>query len=159
VRKTAVWLLLACLILAAAAGCKKKSPKIKDKPAIIEEEKTISHDPSNLEEAIQLYENPSSSRDLETAVNTLYQYAYGNDPEAQYYLGLARWEGNGSQQSDLEAYVWWTIAARQHHLEAMNRIEDAEALFTREELDEIANRANDWEEKVRVTPEMSQQRP
>lgn len=36
----------------------------------------------------------------------------------------------------------------------MNRIEDVETRFTQEWLDEINNRANDWQEKVRATPEL-----
>ena len=79
--------------------------------------------------------------------------AYSNDPEAQYYLGLAIHEGKGAEQSDLEAYVWWAIAARQYHLKSMDRIENTKDLFDEEDLAEIKNRANDWAEEVRNTPE------
>ncbi len=148
-------LIVAILIpLLALAGCKvRKTAEQKPQPRK-EEAKPVPREPSTLEDAIRLYDNSSSARDADAAVKVFYKYAYSNDPEGQYRLGLARWEGKGSEQSDLEAYVWWTIAAQQHHLEAMNRIEDVATRFDQEWLDEITNRANDWKERVRVTPEM-----
>lgn len=69
--------------------------------------------------------------------------AYGCKREAQYYLELARLEGKDAKQNDLEAFVWWTIAARQYHLEYMNRIKNMKELFNKEDLAEINVRAND----------------
>lgn len=149
--------LLLAVVLAFAAACKDKdqAPPPRDSlPRNEQQAKPPAPALSELEAAVRLYTSSSSPQDHDKAVKVFYKYAYGNDPEGQYYLGLARWDGKGSEQSDLEAYVWWTIAARQHHLEAMNRIEDVETRFTQEWLDEINNRANDWQEKVRVTPEL-----
>ncbi len=153
-KRTALWLLIACLILAALPGCKGKNPPPQKAPDTRVPETPINRNPSTLEEAIWLYDSSSSATDHEAAVKVFYKYAYSNDPEGQYRLGLARWEGKGSEQSDLEAYVWWTIAARQHHLESMNRIEDVATRFDQEWLDEITNRANDWQVHVSVTPEI-----
>lgn len=150
-------ILILGLVLAFAAACQEK-----EKTASPPEQQPRGEQPaqpapaklSELDEAVRLYSASTSFRDQEKAVQVFYKYAYSNDPEGQYQLGLARWEGKGSQQSDLEAYVWWTIAAQQHHLEAMNRIEDVATRFDQEWLDEITNRANDWKERVRVTPEL-----
>ena len=125
-----------------------------DQAAVAENEEPVSLEPAKLQEAIRLYENPTSAGDAETAVKVFNQFAYSNNPEGQYYLGLARWEGKGADQSGLEAYVWWTIAARQKHQEAQKRIEDREILFNQDDLDEIRNRADDWDEKVRSMPEL-----
>lgn len=141
-----------CLSLLLAFGCKREAPKMPP-PAETESPQEASTIPSSLEEAIYLYENPSSPRDAEESVKVFSAQAYSNDPEAQYYLGLARHEGKGAGKSDLEAYVWWTIAARQYHLRSMDRIENIKDLFSEEDLAEIKNRANDWEEKIRNTPE------
>ncbi len=145
-----VFVLLCFLLL--AFGCKREAPRMPP-PAEDQATQTASAKHTTLEGAIQLYENSSNPLDAEECVKIFNAYAYSNDPEAQYYLGLARAEGKGADQSDLEAYVWWTIAARQHHLNSMNRIENVQARFTEDELAEINNRANDWEEKIRNTPE------
>lgn len=142
-----------CLLLLLAFGCKREAPRMPP-PAEAESPQAVSTIPSNLEEAIYLYENPSSPGDAQESVKVFNAQAYSNDPEAQYYLGLARHEGKGADQSDLEAYVWWTIAARQYHLKSMDRIENVKELFDEADLAEIKNRADDWEEKVRSTPEM-----
>jgi TPR repeat protein len=143
-----------CLLLLLAFGCKREAPRMPP-PAETESPEVPSTTPSSLEEAIYLYENPSSPGDVKESVKVFNTQAYSNDPEAQYYLGLARHEGKGADQSDLEAYVWWTIAARQYHLRSMDRIENIKDLFGEEDLAEIKNRADDWEEKVRSTPEMN----
>ncbi|MCB5271278.1 MAG: hypothetical protein LHW56_05485 [Candidatus Cloacimonetes bacterium] len=141
------------LLLLLAFGCRREAPKMPP-PEDAESPQEAFTIPSSLEEAIYLYENPSSPRDAQESVKVFNAQAYSNDPEAQYYLGLARHEGKGAGQSDLEAYVWWTIAARQYHLKSMDRIENIKELFGEADLAEIINRANDWEEKVRNTPEM-----
>lgn len=142
---------LACLLL--SFGCKRE-PRKSPPATEAESPQTASPKPTNLKEAIQLYENSSQPLDAQEAVKIFNRQAYSNDPEAQYYLGLARFEGKGAEQSDLEAYVWWTIAARQYHLKSMDRIENMHELFGKEDLAEIDNRAKDWAEKVRNTPEM-----
>lgn len=152
-RKSIILLLIALFCLLLPFGCKRK---VRKGPPAVETEVPLaaSAKPSNLKEAIYLYENSAQPLDAEEAVIVFYSNAYGNDPEAQYYLGLARSEGRGAEQSDLEAYVWWTIAARQYHLKSMDRIENVQELFGKEDLAEIDNRAKDWAEKVRNTPEM-----
>ncbi|MCB5279411.1 MAG: hypothetical protein LHW59_07830 [Candidatus Cloacimonetes bacterium] len=142
-----------CLLLLLAFGCKKEAPRMPPPPEA-ESPEAPSTILSNLEEAIYLYENSSNPGDAQESVKVFYTQAYSNDPEAQYYLGLARSEGKGAEQSDLEASVWWTIAARQYHLRSMDKIENIKELFDEEDLAEIINRAKDWEEKVRNTPEM-----
>jgi len=152
-RKSIILLLIALGTLLLSFGCKCKVQK---SPPAVEAEapQAASAKPQSLKEAIQLYETSFHPLDAEESVRVFYSNAYGNDPEAQYYLGLARWEGRGAEQSELEAYVWWTIAARQYHLDSMNRIENVKEIFSREDLAEIDNRAKDWAEKVRNTPEM-----
>lgn len=141
-----------CLLLMFAFGCQ---PKEAESPAPPAEKVSIPVKPTTLETAIQLYENTSNPQEAKDAVEVFNTYAYRNDPEGQYYLGLARLEGKGAQQSDLQAYVWFTIAARQHHLQAMDKLENVEELFGKDDLAEITNQANDWDEKVRNTPEMN----
>ena len=150
---------ISILILTAACKAKDQAPQSRDSLAR-EEQPAMPPTPalSDLDEAVRLYTNAASPTDNDTAVKVFYKFAYLNDPQGQYYLGLARWDGKGAEQSDLEAYVWWTIAARQQHQESINRIKDVKSRFTQEWQEEITNRANDWEVKVQATPEMQPSR-
>jgi len=56
-----------CLLLLLAFGCKREAPRMPP-PAEAESPQAVSTIPSNLEEAIYLYENPSSPGDAQESV-------------------------------------------------------------------------------------------
>ncbi|MGC9362729.1 MAG: hypothetical protein ACP5F3_07365 [Candidatus Syntrophosphaera sp.] len=145
-------------ILAAITGCGKERPEPQAAPESPAEQDTLDDSlPEkilSLQDAIEAYESGAAGERLEQAIALFRQHSYGNDPQAQYYLGKAHHEGAGVQQSNLEAYYWWTVAARNGYIAAMDAVEDADRKFSQEDLEEIQNRADDWEEHVRVTPEI-----
>jgi hypothetical protein len=155
--KNATLALLLCFTLASFIGCKPKpEPKSTQES---QAEQGVEQVPQprqilTLQDAIDAYESGASGERLDQAIALFRQYSYGNDPQAQYYLGKAHHEGFGVQQSKLEAYYWWTVSARNGYIDAMDAVEDAERKFNQADLEEIENRADDWEEHVRVTPEI-----
>ena len=58
------------------------------------------------------------------------------DAEAQYNLGLKYEKGHGVKQDDEQAVAWWTLAAEQGYMEALNSKKEAEAKMTPAEVAE-----------------------
>lgn len=143
---------------AAFTGCGKERPEPQASPESPAKQDTLDDFVPKkiltLQDAIEAYESGAVGERLEQAIALFRQHSYGNDPQAQYYLGKAHHEGIGVERSNLEAYYWWTVSARNGYIAAMDAVEDAERKFSQEDLEEIQNRADDWEEHVRVTPEI-----
>ncbi|MBW6514507.1 MAG: hypothetical protein K0B87_07110 [Candidatus Syntrophosphaera sp.] len=142
-----------CLILFALSGCKRNKPEAQERQPISETPDAM--EIVTLQDAVNAYEAGAKGTELDKAVALFRQQSYGNDPQAQYYLGRAHYDGRGVQQSRLEAYYWWTVSARNGYLDAMNASENAGEVFNVDDQAEIENRANDWFEHVRVTPELN----
>ncbi len=139
--------IVACLALACAIGCKKEAPEpafqdsLEAKPAALVD--------STLQSVIRVFETSQAEADLAMAVGILRTYAYRNNPEAQFHCGQASWLGRGIEQSAMEAYVWWAIASGYGYAPAQEKIRGLENRLSKEDFDEVNNRANDWFEKYR----------
>ncbi|MFO8145224.1 MAG: hypothetical protein R6T89_05815 [Candidatus Syntrophosphaera sp.] len=151
-------ILMILLVLAIFTGCKKDRPEPQaSQQSQMEQsgpEDSLPEKIGTLQDAMEAYDAGVTGERLEQAIAIFRQNAYGNDPQAQYYLGKAHHAGLGVTQSRLEAYYWWTVSARNGYLDAQDAVEDAQDKFSEEDLAEINNRANDWQEHVRVTPEI-----
>ena len=104
---------------------------------------------TTLEEAVALFEKAKIKSDIDIAVEKLRMYSYRNQGEAQFYLGKAYLEGKGVDKSQLEAYYWFTIAARNEYTPAKQKISTIHQHFSKSDLFEISNRADDWFEKYK----------
>ncbi len=140
-------ILIACLALVCVIGCKQEKPEpaaqdsLEAKPAALVD--------STLQSVIRVFETSQAEADLAMAVSILRDYAYRNNPEAQFHCGQASWLGRGIEQSEMEAYVWWTIAAGYGYAPAQEKIQGLKNRLPKEDYDEVNNRANDWFEKYR----------
>ena len=104
---------------------------------------------TTLKEAVVYYKTAKAPTDLAQAVAIFQKNSYANDAVAQYYLGDAHLRGIAVEGSELEAYVWWTISARNGNQMAKQKLVGIQKLFSKTDLQEIDNRANDWVEKYR----------
>lgn len=104
---------------------------------------------TTLKEAVALFEKAKIKSDIDIAVEKLRMYSYRNQGEAQFYLGKAYLEGKGVDKSQLEAYYWFTIAARNEYIPAKQKISTIHQHFSKSDLFEISNRADDWFEKYK----------
>lgn len=102
-----------------------------------------------LPEVVQLKDKATTTDELSKATELLRMHSYRNNPEAQYKLGEAYFTGQGVEQSNVEAYFWWTVSARYGFAPARQRIKDAHTLLSKTELQDIQNRTNDWVEKYK----------
>lgn len=149
---------LAILVL-AIMGCKTKQnqPEIVDSLSVpVSENLPAGEDMAplpttvtTLEEAVALFEKARIKSDIDIAVEKLRMYSYRNQGEAQFYLGKAYLEGKGVDKSQLEAYYWFTIAARNDYVPAKQKISTIHQHFSKSDLFEISNRADDWFEKYK----------
>ncbi len=74
-----------------------------------------------LEDAITLYQENRFTE----AYELFYPLAtYDRDPEAQYYLGLMYFEGDGVEQDITQAQQLWKKAARSRHRDAAYRLSE-----------------------------------
>ena len=53
--------------------------------------------------------------DYGRAIDLLRHAASKNEPDAQYYLGTAFTNGTGVPRDNMQATLWYELAARQHH--------------------------------------------
>ncbi len=104
---------------------------------------------TTLKDAIVYYKTAKAPTDLAQAVAIFQKNSYSNDAVAQYYLGDAHLRGIAVEGSELEAYVWWTISARNGNQMAKQKLVGIQKLFNKTDLQEIENRANDWVEKYK----------
>ncbi len=78
-----------------------------------------------LSEAEQLdrAEDAFAKRDYRTAVSLLLPLAQAGNPDAQYALGYALYEGLGTPQDRMQAYFWIQESARQGNTSALMALE------------------------------------
>ncbi len=136
-----------CLTLILLWSCQKNKPEPQLADTLRQTNTAIAD--STLEGAILLYQKAVTTSEQARAVELLRQQSYRNEAAAQYYLGAASFKGIGIVQSNMEAYVWWTISAGNGNAEAKKKIANAKAIFSQDDFAEINNRANDWFEKYK----------
>ena len=147
------------ILLLGIWGCKTKQnqPEIVDSLSVpVSENLPAGEDMAplpttvtTLEEAVALFEKAKIKSDIDIAVEKLRMYSYRNQGEAQFNLGKAYLEGKGVEKSQLEAYYWFTIAARNEYIPAKQKISTIHQHFSKSDLFEISNRADDWFEKYK----------
>ena len=136
-----------CLTLFLLSGCQKSKPEPQTVDTVPPTNPAFAD--STVEGAIQLYQKAVTAAEQERAVELLRQQSYRDEAAAQYYMGDASFKGRGIVQSNMEAYVWWTISAGNGNAEAKKKIADAKEIFSKDDFNEINNRANDWFEKYK----------
>ncbi len=66
-----------------------------------------------------------NERKFKEAYEALYDAAaYENNSEAQYFIGMMYFYGDGVQKSKEEAMKWWKKATRNGHLDSANRLSE-----------------------------------
>jgi len=100
---------------------------------------------------IEVAENPGIAGliafrkgDYLTALANLLPAAVQGDPSAQFLLGGMYQDGAGIPPDAPQAYLWWTLAAGQGHLEATQFLARLRAEMTDDDLAQAAELLNDW---------------
>lgn len=71
------------------------------------------------EDGYKLY----NERRFKEAFDALYDAAaYENNSEAQYFIGMMYFDGDGVEKSLESAMKWWKKASRNGHLDSANRM-------------------------------------
>ena len=79
-----------------------------------------------LNDAIDAYEN----REFEKAFKLFEPLAYENEGEAQYFLGLLYYDGDGVEKDMQKAVYWLKRAVKRHHVDAANMLMECDSVST-----------------------------
>ena len=100
---------------------------------------------------IEVAENPGIAGliafrkgDYLTALANLLPAAVQGDPSAQFLLGGMYRDGAGIPPDAPQAYLWWTLASGQGHLEATHFLARLRAEMSEDDLARAADLLNEW---------------
>ena len=79
-----------------------------------------------IDDAVQAYED----RDFKKAYELLLPLAQSNSDEAQYFLGLLYYDGDGVEKDMQKAIYWFKRAKKRHNVDAASMLMECESVST-----------------------------